>query len=194
MSGHLNGRLALRKETEVVLDVGGVGYRLQVNSATVAQLPEVGERLRLFTHLAVREDALTLYGFASDEERDLFEVLLTVTGVGPRVALGLVGALPPKTLIEAIATGDVARLSSAPGIGKRLAQRLVVELADKVGQRGWAVEAEGGGAPADVVEALTGLGFSMTEARRATRAALNKLGEGASTEELLRESLRLTGE
>ena len=195
MIGHLNGRLALIREAEVVIECGGVGYRVLVGASTLAGLPELGDKLRLATHLAVREDALTLYGFSTDEERELFETLLQVSGVGPKLALAIVGGLSPQVLVEAISSGDEARLTSVPGVGKRVAQRLVLELRDKIGERGWARMAEEGGANlAEVIEALTGLGFTIAEARHAARAAVAAAGDEASLEELIRRALKAAGE
>lgn len=194
MIGHLSGQLAVVRDGEVVIDCHGVGYRVLVSAATLAQLPEVGARATLHTHLSVREDALTLYGFLTAEELELFEVLLGVSGVGPKVALSIVGALPPRQLAQAIAVGDEARLTSLPGVGKRLAQRLVVELGDRVAQRGWVVADDLVPTLSEVVDALTGLGFTMTEARRAARAAAQRLGEDAAIEALIREALRVSSQ
>jgi Holliday junction DNA helicase RuvA len=145
------------------------------------------------TYLAVREDALTLYGFVEDDERTLFETLLTVTGVGPKVAQNLVAALPPQRLVEAVGRGDEAQLTAVPGVGKKLAQRLILELADKIGQRSWTMSAPADAPLNDVLEALAGLGFTAVEARRAARAARQRLGEGAALEELIRYALRQLG-
>ncbi len=133
MIAHLNGRLTNLSEDSVVVECAGVGYRVHVAPPTLARLPEVGGTLRLPTWLAVREDAMTLYGFSSDEERELFEVLLAVNGVGPKVAQNLVASLAPARLVEAIGRGDEASLTQVTGVGKKLAQRIVVELSDKIG-------------------------------------------------------------
>ena len=193
MIAQLNGTLVSLREDRVVIDCGGVGYLVLVAPATLARLPEVGQPVRLPVYLSVREDALVLFGFAGDDEKALFEELLAVTGVGPKVAQGLVAALPPAQLVEAIAGGDEARLTSIPGVGKKLAQRIMVELADKIGQRGWQVAAPEGGGPSasEVIEALTGLGFSLAEARRAARMAAQRCGDGAGLEQLVKEALRL---
>ncbi|MCC7495274.1 MAG: Holliday junction branch migration protein RuvA [Fimbriimonadaceae bacterium] len=193
MIAHLNGTLTLLREDRAVIECGGVGYLVLLAGATVARLPAVGSPLRLPVYLAVREDAMLLYGFGSDDEKALFEELLTVSGVGPKVAQGAVSAIPPAQLVEALARGDEARLVGLPGVGKKLAQRLIVELSERVGKQAWSVAAgdpAGGAAPAELLEALTGLGFSTVEARRAARAALLHLGDGAALEALLKEALR----
>lgn len=195
MISHLSGTLSYLREDRIVVDCGGVGYQVVVAPATLARLPEVGQAVRVPTYLKVSEDAMVLYGFGSEEERSLFEELLAVNGVGPRVALGIVAAVPPAHLVEAIAHGDEARLTSVPGVGKKLAQRILVELGDKIGQRGWAVTTSSSGAPAgEVIEALTGLGFTPAEARRAARLALQHSGEGAPLEQVIKEALRLVNE
>lgn len=195
MIAHLNGRLTLLREDRVVVECGGVGYQVMVAPATLARLPEVGEPVRLPTYLSVREDAMVLFGFGSDEEKDLFELLLQVNGVGPKVAQNLVAQMPPRDLVTAIAAGDETRLTAVPGVGKKLAQRMLVELTDKIAQRGWSVAAaDGGGAVGEVIEALVGLGFTAAEARQAARLAAKKLGEEASLEDMIRAALRQVNE
>jgi Holliday junction DNA helicase RuvA len=191
MIAHLNGRLTQLAEDSVVVECAGVGYRVLVAPPTLARLPAVGQPVRVATWLAVREDALTLYGFAGDDERELFEVLLAVNGVGPKVAQNLVGALGVERLAEAIARGDEAQLTRVSGVGKKLAQRVIMELADKIGQRGWSQTAPSTSPVLEeVVEALTGLGFSAVEARRAARVAAERAGGEAPLETVLREALR----
>lgn len=194
MIAHLNGRLTNLSEDSVVVECAGVGYRVHVAPPTLARLPEVGGTLRLPTWLAVREDAMTLYGFSSDEERELFEVLLAVNGVGPKVAQNLVASLAPARLVEAIGRGDEASLTQVTGVGKKLAQRIVVELSDKIGAKSWSVAAPAVDArSADVIEALTGLGFTAVEARRLASAAAKKAPADAPLEELIRLALRTAG-
>lgn len=190
MIAHLHGRLTRLSGASAVIECQGVGYEVQLAAATVAALPPVGEVLRMPVHLSVREDAMTLYGFGGDDEKELFGVLLQVSGVGPKVAQNLVSSLPPAVLVEAIATGDVARLSSVPGIGKRLAQRLTVELADKIGERGWSQAAAEPSAAQDLVEALLGLGFTAVEARQAARAAIAAADDGTPLEQLVKLALK----
>jgi Holliday junction DNA helicase RuvA len=129
----LSGTVAVRRGDHVVVDTGGVGYRLAVSAQTLRQVPAVGEPVVLHTHLVVRDDALSLYGFATEEERELFLMLLGVQSVGPKVALAVLSGGPPRELLAALAAGDTARLQAVPGIGKRTAERIIVELREKVG-------------------------------------------------------------
>ena len=134
MIASIAGDVALRRADHVVLETsGGVGYRLSVSAETLRQVPPVGGSVSLLTHLAVREDAMVLYGFATEEERELFELLIGVQGVGPKVGLAVLGLGTPRDVIRAIAGGDARKLQGAPGVGKRVAERLVAELRDKVG-------------------------------------------------------------
>ncbi len=195
MIAHLNGTITQIREDRAVVECGGVGYQVLLAPATVATLPGIGRTMRLPTWLSVREDAMVLYGFGSEDEKQLFEELLAVNGVGPKVAQNVVAAMPVAHLVDAIANGDEARLVSVPGVGRKLAQRIVVELSDQVGKRGWVQqETEGGALTGDLVEALTGLGFSAQEARRAARGALSQLGDQATLELALREALRRVNE
>jgi Holliday junction DNA helicase RuvA len=129
----LEGRVAVRRADHVVVSCGGVGYRLAVSAETLRHVPRVGTETTLFTHLIVRDDALLLYGFATEEERDLFMLLIGVQAVGPKMALAVLSGGPPREVLGAVAAGDTARLQAAPGIGKRTAERIVVELREKVG-------------------------------------------------------------
>jgi len=127
------GRVAVRRGDHVVIDCGGVGYRLAVSAQTLRQVPAVGNPAVLHAHLVVRDDALALYGFATEEERELFLMLLGVQSVGPKVALAVLSGGPPRELLAALAAGDGARFQAVPGIGKRTAERIIVELREKVG-------------------------------------------------------------
>ena len=129
----VSGEVAMRRGDHVVVSCGGVGYRLAVSAETLRHVPRVGETTTLFSHLIVRDDALLLYGFATEEERDLFLLLIGVQGVGPKMALAVLSGGPPRELLAAVAAGDPARLQAVPGIGKRTAERIVVELREKVG-------------------------------------------------------------
>jgi Holliday junction DNA helicase RuvA len=129
----LSGEVAVRRGDHVVISCGGVGYRLAVSAETLRHVPRVGEPATLFTHLIVRDDALLLYGFATEQERDLFLLLLGVQSVGPKMAIAVLSGGPPRELLTAVAAGDTARLQAVPGIGKRTAERIVVELKEKVG-------------------------------------------------------------
>jgi Holliday junction DNA helicase RuvA len=165
----LSGEVAVRRADHVVLSCGGVGYRLAVSAETLRQVPAAGRSATLHTHLIVRDDALLLYGFATEAERDLFLLLIGVQGVGPKVALAILSGGSPRDLLAAVAAGDTARLQAVPGVGKRTAERVVVELREKVGA-----------APADdpiviargddprllARDGLVGLGFSQQEAEQ----------------------------
>ena len=128
----VRGTVAVRRGDHVVIETGGVGYRLAVSAETLRRVPAVGRSVTLHSHLIVRDDALMLYGFASEEERDLFLALIGVQSVGPKVALAVLGGGSPRELAGALASGDVARLQAVPGIGKRTAERIIAELRDKV--------------------------------------------------------------
>jgi Holliday junction DNA helicase RuvA len=183
----LEGTVAVRRADHVVVSCGGVGYRLAVSAETLRHVPRVGQPATLYTHLIVRDDALLLYGFATEEERDLFLLLIGVQSVGPKMALAVLSGGPPRDLLGAVAAGDTARLQSAPGIGKRTAERIVVELREKVG-----VSAEdpivitrGDDPRALAREGLVGLGFSPQEAD-----ALLDGAPGDSPEDLIAHALK----
>ncbi len=128
----ISGEVAVRRATYVVVDCGGVGYQLTVSAETLSHVPAVGEQVVLHTQLAVRDDALALYGFATEEERELFQMLLSVQSVGPKVAIAVLSGGPPAELVAALAAGDTGRFQAVPGIGKRTAERIIVELREKV--------------------------------------------------------------
>src|SRR5574340_657926 len=190
MIATLRGRLQARGGDSIVLDVGGVGFGVRVPARTLAELGGVGSEVHLFTHLRVREDELTLYGFASPDDLRLFETLLTVSGVGPKVALGVLSAAPSETLRLAIAQGNLDILTGLPGIGKKTAQRLVLELKGKVDVSGLGEFSELAPADEDVINALVNLGFSAADAARAARS----VPAGAtSVEERVRLALQSLG-
>jgi Holliday junction DNA helicase RuvA len=167
MIATLEGTLEYRGNDSIIINVGGIGFRLYVPTSTSNQLGAVKGRVSLYTHLHVREDNISLYGFASSEELTLFKSLISVTGIGTKLALALLSALNPRQLVMAITSGDIDLLSQTPGIGKKMASRLVVELRGKL-EKEWKETA----LPliperADVIAALTGLGYSITEAAKA---------------------------
>src|SRR5919109_1169734 len=129
----VSGKVAVRRPDHVVIDCGGVGYRLAVSAETLRHVPAAGKATTLHAHLVVRDDQLALYGFATEEERDLFLMLLGVQAVGPKVALAVLSGGAPRELLAALAAGDAARFQAGPGIGKRTAERIIVELREKVG-------------------------------------------------------------
>ncbi len=191
----LNGTLAAKGPDWVHVRSGGMTFLVQVPAATVNDLGRVGEEVALQTHLIWREDGPTLYGFTAPEALTLFHMLLTVTGIGPKTALALLSALGPQQLASAIMGGDEGALGQAPGVGKRLASRIVLELRDKLEKEGLPAAAggvaPGSGGDGDVLAALTALGYSAQEARRAL-AGLD-LPSGTPMEERLRQALQRLG-
>jgi holliday junction DNA helicase RuvA len=184
----ISGKVAVRRGDHVVVDCGGVGYRLAVSAETLKHVPAVGRDVLLHTHLIVRDDALALYGFATEEERDLFLMLLGVQAVGPKVALAVLSGAPPRELLRVVAAGDAARLQAAPGVGKRTAERIIVELREKVGATlpEDSITVTRSDDPATLArEALLGLGYSAAEID-----ALLEGAAGDSTEDLIAHALR----
>jgi Holliday junction DNA helicase RuvA len=186
----ISGTVAVRRQDHVVVDCGGVGYRLAVSGETLRQVPAVGNQIVLHTHLVVRDDALSLYGFATEEERELFLLLLGVQSVGPKVALAVLSGGAPRELLGAIASGDSARFQAVPGIGKRTAERIIVELREKVAASASesvvAITVRRTDDPLAVArDGLIGLGYSVAEADELLRGA-----NGQRPEELIADALR----
>ncbi len=183
----ISGTVAVRRGDHVIVDCGGVGYRLAVSAETLRNVPAAGREVVLHTHLVVRDDALALYGFSTEEERDLFLMLLAVQSVGPKVALAVLSGAPPRELLAAVAGGDVARLQAAPGVGKRTAERIIVELREKVEAAlpGEITVARGDDPVSLAREALIGLGFGAPEIDELLDGA-----DGQSTEDLIAHALR----
>jgi Holliday junction DNA helicase RuvA len=188
MIAFLEGVVADKAGDRVVLGVAGTGYEVLVPVQTLARLPGPGRTARLFTRLQIRDEAMILYGFSTAEERSLFDHLITVTGVGPKVALAILSVLSPDALRRAVVAGDVAALTLVPGVGKKVAGRIILDLKDRVGAGG---EAQVSGPLAEVRDALLGLGLSPQEAREAL-ASLVSDGD-RPVEDLLREALRSVG-
>jgi Holliday junction DNA helicase RuvA len=188
MIGRLSGVLLEKTPPQVMLEVQGVGYEIDVPMSTFYNLPNVGERVTLFTHLVVREDAHLLYGFASESERKAFRQLLKISGVGARTALSLLSGMSVAELVQAVAMQEAGRLTKVPGIGKKTAERLLLELKDKLGAEvtGVAVN-RAAPAPGDVLNALLSLGYNEKEAQY----ALKHLPEGLSVSEGIKQALKL---
>jgi Holliday junction DNA helicase RuvA len=191
----VSGKVLVRRPDHVVVDANGVGYRLAVSAETLKSVPAAGREATLHAHLVAREDSLSLYGFASEEERDLFLALVSVSGVGPKVALAVLSGGAPRELRRAIVTGDAKRFQAAPGIGKRTAERIIVELKDKVGDEAEiaAAAAPGGGggdARSEAREGLLGLGYTPAEAEQLLDAATTSASDDAPAEELVATALR----
>lgn len=192
----LDGILEEKQPTRVVLNVGGVGYELFLSLAAYDRLPRQGERCRLLVHDHLREDSHTLYGFVQEAERRMFLLLLGITGIGPKIALSALSGLSVRELAAAAADGDLKRLGSVSGIGRKMAERIAVELRHKLSQADLLEAAAGPGAPGtddtrlrDVVLALGALGYKPADARKLARDALDRGGEAATVEDLVRSAL-----
>jgi Holliday junction DNA helicase RuvA len=201
MISFLHGKLVDSLPTQVTVDVNGVGYEVLIPLSSANKLPAPGGEVKLLTHLAVREDAHVLYGFMTPAERDLFRLLIhTVSGIGPKIALNVLSGMNPVAFRGAVASGDVKSLSQISGVGKKTAERIVVELRDKVGAAGaWEASSAARGLSAtdqklnDAVLALMALGFKQADAYESGRAAQAMLGEAAGVEDLVRAALKKGG-
>jgi Holliday junction DNA helicase RuvA len=200
MIGKLSGRLDSVSLNTAIVDVGGVGYEVTLGARTIAGLPPVGESVTLAIDTHVREDEIRLYGFATEHERAWFRALQTVQGVGARVALAVLGTLSATDLANAVALQDKAQVARAPGVGPKVAARIVAELKDKMPSLAPAIRPGAGPAPVaalpeglaarDAVSALTNLGYAHGEAAAAISAAIGKAGRDARPEELIRLGLK----
>ncbi|MFD1949173.1 Holliday junction branch migration protein RuvA [Sphingomonas arantia] len=194
MIARLTGVLAESAADHAVIDVGGVGYLVWMSTRALAALGPVGGQVMVFTELQVREDAMTLYGFASGAERDWFRLLTSVQGVGGRVALAILSVLEPVELVRAVAAGDKAMVARANGVGPKLAIRIITELKDKTGGivlgPGMTAPQVKGSAAGDALSALANLGFRPVEASAAVTAAEEELGPGATLDALVRLALK----
>jgi holliday junction DNA helicase RuvA len=191
MIGSLRGRIASKSPPQLTVEVGGLGYELEAPLSTFFHLPAVGEEVRLLTHLVVREDAHVLYGFGTDDERRLFRSLIRVSGVGPKIALALLSGISVAAFAECVQRGDIASLTRVPGVGRKTAERLIVEMRDRLAAQpvpaGTAATDAGGSAESEAYGALLALGYRPAEATRLLKAA----GPGThSTEELIRRALQ----
>lgn len=194
MIGRLTGKLVAKQPPLLLLDVGGVGYEVEAPMSTFYKLPALGETVTLQTHLSVREDAHLLFGFASSVEKGLFRELIKISGVGPKLALALLSGISVEDFWETVRAGEVARLTKVPGVGKKTAERLVVEMRDKAGGS----SEPGGGLPGaataaaatplqEARTALAALGYKPAEIQRFTEAVHK---DGMSTEQIIQEALR----
>jgi Holliday junction DNA helicase RuvA len=193
MIGSLTGVLAEKAPPKLLIDVGGVGYDVEAPMSTFYTLPPVGGRVRLLIHQVVREDALLLYGFGSEPERALFRNLLKVSGVGPRIGLAILSGVSIQVFAQLVHGQDVAALTKIPGVGRKTAERLLVEMRDRLQEPLTAVadsDAPPGSAQAEALNALLALGYKPAESTRLIKAA----GDGTqSTEELIRRALQIAG-
>lgn len=188
MISFLEGEVVQKGATSVVLAVGGVGYDVSVPTSVVSRLPPVGASARVHTRMVVRDDSMTLYGFSTTDERELFDLLTGVTGVGPKVGLSFLSAMSADSLRRAVIAGDADALTVVPGVGKKVAQRVVVDLRDRLG--GEAELPSEGGPIVDVREALVSLGLTPHEAAEATR---DVDADGREVDDMLREALQRVG-
>jgi Holliday junction DNA helicase RuvA len=197
MISFLRGKLVAASPTHVVVDCNGVGYEAAIPLSSFDKLPAPGGDVRILTYLHVREDAHLLYGFMTEAERELFKLLLSVSGVGPKIALTLLGGMSPVALKGAIVSNDIKSLSRIKGVGAKTAERLCVELRDKIGALG-AMEAAAAKHTLtaedqklnDAILAMVSLGYKQLEAHKAVHAAIAKLGAAASVEEIVRQALK----
>jgi holliday junction DNA helicase RuvA len=192
MIGSLRGRISSKTPPQLTVEVGGVGYELEAPMSTFFHLPAVGQDVRLLTHFVVREDAQLLYGFATEDERRLFRSLLRVSGIGPKIGLALLSGISVEAFVQCVQNQDVAALVRVPGIGRKTAERLLVEMRDRLkpageGDSGAVTVAPGASPEAEAFGALVALGYRPAEATRLLKAA----GPGThSTEELIRRALQ----
>ncbi|MFK8029953.1 MAG: Holliday junction branch migration protein RuvA [Gammaproteobacteria bacterium] len=191
MIGFLNGKLAFKQPPELVIDVGGVGYELFAPMSTFYELPNVGETVSVYTHLAVSENAHTLYGFAGQKDRLMFRALIKVSGVGPKLAMTILSGISPAEFADAIAERDIDRLVRLPGIGKKTAERLLVEMKDPLAKLNFGVPgaavAGASDASDEAFSALQALGYKEAEVRRLLKGV--KV-DGLTTEDLIRQALK----
>ncbi|MCA9510798.1 MAG: Holliday junction branch migration protein RuvA [Myxococcales bacterium] len=200
MIARVEGVLRDKEPTRIVIDVAGVGYELHVSLHSYAALPDEGKTVAMHVHTHVREEAIQLFGFASRAERDVFELLLRASRVGPRLAQTVLSGMPPERLLASLRASDVTALCRIPGVGRKLAERMVVELRDRaaelaLGGAGAAASAGAAAAPAasaedEALSALTNLGYPRAQAEKVVAAARAEAGDGASTEALIRAALR----
>lgn len=199
MIAHVKGKIIHKSPESVIVDVGGVGYEVYIPLSTFYKLPDVEEFVSLNTHTHVREDAMQLYGFFTQREKDIFQLLIAVSGVGPKLARNILSGIPADDLVAAVSSADIARLKAIPGIGGKTAERLIVELKDKMtainrsqesGVRGQEFEGKGDGIYRDVFSALVNLGYKGAMADKAIEK-VRKTNADAAFEVLLKESLKV---
>ena len=196
MIAHLKGQLAYKSPEYTIVDVNGVGYQVFTPLSTYYALPNLGQTVSLRVHTRVREDELKLFGFLTEEEQTIFQKLITINKVGPRLALGILSGMSPADLFSAVMNNDVARLSTIPGVGKKTAERLTLEMKDKLADLALAMDHQPESARAegfydDALSALVNLGYKKPEAEKALKTIYNQNGKDASLEDLIKESLNV---
>ena len=190
MIAHLRGRLLSKQPNQLVLDVNGVGYELNITIPTFTGLPQPGGEVALFVHTHVREDALSLFGFLRLEEKKLFERLIAVSGIGPKLAVTVLSGMPAESLVAALRGNDLAALTMVPGIGKKTAERMVLELRDKLDSFAAAAPlSKLAVAEEDVLSALVNLGYGRPAAEKALKESRERLGAAAAFEPLFRDAI-----
>lgn len=196
MIAHLKGQLTFKSPEYTIVDVNGVGYQVFTPLSTYYALPGSGQTISLRIHTRVREDELKLFGFLTEEEQTIFQKLITINKVGPRLALGILSGMSPEDLLSAVMNNDAAKLSTIPGVGKKTAERLTMEMKDKLADIALATEHQANAAPTqgfydDALSALCNLGYKKPEAEKALKIICNQNGKEASLEELIKESLNI---
>jgi holliday junction DNA helicase RuvA len=199
MISHLQGKLVSKSPTEIVIDVHGVGYSVSIPLSTYEKLEHLDGEVRILTYLHVREDAMVLFGFATEGERSLFRMLIAITGIGPKMAQGILSGLNPDEFKEAVLNGNVAALTSISGVGKKTAERLIIELRDKLGKNEDAEPTIITGSKqmkvrAEAIFALMSLGYTRQSAEKALQTVLRETaGQEPTLEELIKKALRQAG-
>ncbi len=195
MIATIRGNLLLKSPNSIIVDVGGVGYQIFIPLSTFYRLPDKGEKIVINTYTHMTDDSIRLYGFLESEEKDIFLSLIGVSGIGPKLALCILSGIPPDDLVSAIKNRDITRLHSIPGIGRKTAERLVLELRDKLIKRGTRNEERetraGDSHYDDALSALINLGYRKDSAEKALRTALSQLNNASSVEEVIKESLKV---
>jgi|SRR3989344_3553499 len=186
MIGSIKGKIALKTEKYIIVEASGIGYKISVSPNTLSKVKKVGEEVSFWIHTHVREDALDLYGFLNHPELEFFEMLISISGIGPKGALAILGIASIETLRKAISTGDISYLTKVSGIGKKTAEKIVIELRDKMGEEKTGSSLQG---ELDVLEALKSLGYSQNEARE----ALKKVPADLNTNAKIKEALKILG-
>jgi len=194
MIAHLKGKLTYKSPDHSIVDVNGIGYKVFTPLSTYYALPQPGEAISLRIHTRVREDDLKLFGFLTEEEQAIFEKLITINKVGPKLALGILSGMSPADLLSAVMNNDAARLSAIPGVGKKTAERLALEMKDKLADLALDMEhqpdtASPGGFFEDALSALVNLGYKKPQAEKALKSAYNENGKDSTLEDLIKESL-----
>jgi len=192
MIGYLTGKIISKKPTQILIDVNGIGYLVNISINTFDKIAENGESISLHTYLSVKEDSLTLYGFYTLAEKELFEILIGVNGVGPKLTQGILSGISAAEFKDAIANGNISRLVAIPGVGKKTAERMMIELRDKIDKVSGSdssLTSKPFSIKDDAVAALIGLGYNHKTAEKATRSLIDE-NPSLSLEDLIKESLR----